>query len=55
MTDSFFYDVIYIPATQCQSCNKTFDKTTKNDQKQANMSSDLVSGKLGRLKAITKF
>ena len=40
MTDSFFYDVIYIPATQCQSCNKTFDKTTKNDQKQADHKHD---------------
>ena len=35
MTDSFFYDVIYLPATQCQSCNKIFNKTTKNDEKQA--------------------
>ena len=35
MTDSEYYDNIYLPATHCQSCNKIFNKTTKNDEKQA--------------------
>ena len=35
MTDSEFYDNIYLPATNCQSCNKIFNKINKNDWKQA--------------------
>ena len=35
MTDSFFYDNIYLPMMNCQSCNKIFNETNKNDKKQA--------------------
>jgi len=40
MTDSEYYDKIYLPATQCQSCNKTFDKINRNNQKQADHKHD---------------
>lgn len=33
MTPSFFYDVIYLPATICMSCEKVFDKDIKNNLK----------------------
>ena len=33
MTPSMYYDVIYLPATICMSCEKTFDKNVRNDRR----------------------
>jgi len=33
MTDSMYYDVIFLPATICMSCEKVFDNTICNDKK----------------------
>ena len=33
MTDNMYYDVIYLPATICMSCEKVFDNTICNDKK----------------------
>ena len=33
MTDSMYYDVIFLPATLCMSCEKVFDNTIYTDRK----------------------
>ena len=33
MSPSMYYDVIYLPAIKCMSCDKTFNNITKNDGK----------------------
>ena len=33
MTPSFYYDVIYLPALKCMSCDKDFNKINRNDWK----------------------
>ena len=41
MTPSYFYDNIYLPATNCQSCNKIFNKEIQNDKKNADHKHDI--------------
>ena len=40
MTNSEYYDNIYLPATICQSCEKVFNKINKNDWKCADHKHD---------------
>ena len=43
MTDSEYYDNIYLPATICQSCEKVFNKTNRNDWKCADHTHDILN------------
>ena len=40
MTDSEYYDKIYLPATICQSCEKVFNNEIQNDKKNADHKHD---------------